>query len=156
MSHMLKETELNVEEKGEQKLVYSVRRMGTAATLLNLSHFEPETVHRVFNEIFLLLRNPEVVRVCLANTQYGGSPCVAMRGIGGQENFVFNDEEHLVSFLGKNENQKADDILQYHPIKNDLWRGVATVWDLEEDYTGSYGEDYQILQNMFHEEGQRT
>jgi len=262
MSHLLMETELHLEEKGEERLVYSVRRTGTAATLLNLSHFEPETVHRVFNEIFLLLRNPaldhlfrnpdtgklkehfafivdngpseapssplvrmwlvrlarilklksvtqksfaeyhskrnpvervhaaqnhalsnekfsskgiypeygigddkhkanmehmaEEVRKCLANTQYGGSPCVAMRGIGGQENFVFDDEEHLVSFLGKNENRKADDILQYHPIKNDLWREVATVWDLDEDYTGSYREDYQILQNTFHEEGQRT
>lgn len=98
----------------------------------------------------------EEVRKCLANTQFGGRPCVAMRGIGGQENFVFNDEEHLVSFLGKNENRKADDMLQYHPIKNDLWREVATVWDLDEDYTGSYREDYQILQNTFHEEGERT
>ena len=40
-------------------------------------------------------------------------------------------------------------------IKNDLWREVATVWDLDQDYTGSYREDYQILQNTFHE-GQRT
>lgn len=79
-----------------------------------------------------------------------------MHGIGGQENFVFNDDEHLVSFLGKNENRKADDILQYHPIKIELWREVATVRDLDEDYTGSYREDYQILQNTFHEEGQRT
>ena len=98
----------------------------------------------------------EEIRKCLANTQYGGSPYVAMHGIGGQQNFVFNDEEHLVSFLGKNENRKADDILQYHPIKNDLWSEVATVWDLDENYTGSYREDYQILQNTFHEEGQRT
>ena len=262
MSHLLMETELHLEEKEEQRLVYSVRRTGTAATLLNLSHFEPETVHRVFNEIFLLLRNPaldhlfrnpdtgklkehfafivdngpseapsspmvrmwlvrlarilklksvtqksfaeyhskrnpvervhaaqnhalsneifsskgiypeydigdekhkanmehmaEEVRKCLANVQYGGKPCVAMRGIGGQENFIFNDEEHIVSFLGKNENRKAEDTLHYRPIKNDLWREVATVWDLDENYTGSYREDYQILQNTFHEEGQRT
>ena len=59
ISHLLMETELHLEDKGEQRLtVYSVRRTGTAATLLKLSHFEPETVHRVFNEIFLLLRNP--------------------------------------------------------------------------------------------------
>lgn len=97
----------------------------------------------------------EEVRQCLANTQYGDGPCVVTRGIDGQENFVFN-EEHFVSFLGKNENRKADDILQYHSIKNDLWREVATVWDLDEDYTGSHREDYQILQNTFHEAGQRT
>ena len=199
--------------------MYSVRRTGTAATLLNLSHFGPskapssplvrkwlvrlarilklksvtqksfaeyhskrnpvERVHAAQNHA---LSNekfsskgiyPEYgigddkhkanmehmageVRKCSVNTQYGGSPCVAMRGIGGQENFVFDDEEHLVLFLGKNENRKADDMLQYHPIKNDLWREVATVWDLDEDYTGGYREGYQILQNMFHEEGQRT
>lgn len=52
------ERALYLEEKGEQRLVCSVRRMRTAATLLNLSHVEPETVHRVVNEIFLLLRNP--------------------------------------------------------------------------------------------------
>ena len=76
-----------------------------------------------------------------------------MRGIGGQENFIFNDEEHIVSFLGKNENRKADDTLHYRPIKNDLWSEVATIWDLDKNYTGSYREDYQILQNTFHEEG---
>ena len=66
----------------------------------------------------------EEVRKCLANVQYGGSPCVAMCGIGGQENFVFNDEEPIVSFLGKNENRKADDTLQYRPITRDfkIWR----------------------------------
>ena len=262
MSHLFIQTDLTLEDQKEQNLVYSVRRTGAAATLLNISYFEPETVHRVFNEIFLLLRNPsldhlfrnpdtgklkkhfafivdngpseapsnplvqmwlvrlarvlklksvtqksfaeyhskrnlvervhavqnhalsneqfsskgiyseyekgdekhkanmehmaEEVRKCLASTQYGGKACTVMRGIGGQENFVFNDEEHLVTFLGKNENRKADDILQYQPIKNDLWREVSIVWDLNENYTGSYREDYEIIQNKFHEDGQRT
>ena len=98
----------------------------------------------------------EEVRKCLASTQYGGKACTVMRGIGRQENFVFNDEEHLVTFLGKNENRKADDILQYQPTKNDLWREVSIVWDLNENYTGSYREDYEIIQNKFHEDGQRT
>ena len=77
-----------------------------------------------------------------------------MVGIGGQENFVFNDEEHLVTFLRKNENRKMDDILQYQPIKNDLWREVSIVWDLNENFTGSYRKDYEIIQNKFHEDGQ--
>lgn len=262
MSHLFIQIDLTLEDQKEQNLVYSVRRTGAAATLLNISYFEPETVHRVFNEIFLLLRNPsldhlfrnpdtgklkkhfafivdngpseapsnplvqmwlvrlarvlklksitqksfaeyhskrnlvervhavqnhalsneqfsskgiyseyekgdekhkanmehmvEEVRKCLASTQYGGKACTVMRGIGGQENFVFNDEEHLVTFLGKNENRKADDILQHQPIKNDLWREVSIVWDLNENYTGSYWEDYEIIQNKFHEDGQRT
>lgn len=60
MSHLLMETELVLEEKSEQRLWYSVRRTGKAVTLLNLSYFEPETVYRALNEIFLLLRNPEL------------------------------------------------------------------------------------------------
>ena len=31
--------------------------------VLNISYFEPETVHRVFNEIFLLLGNPSLDRL---------------------------------------------------------------------------------------------
>ena len=43
-----------------------------------------------------------------------------MRAIGPRENLVFSDEENLVAFLGKNENRKADDTLQYKPVKSDL------------------------------------
>lgn len=262
MSHLFVQTDVTLEDQRGQNLVYSVRRTGSAATLLNISFFEPETIHRVCNEIFLLLKHPsldhhsrnletgklkkhfvfivdngpskapsnplvqmwqvrlarvmklksitqksfaeyhskrnlvervhavqnhalsneqfsskaihpecekgdtkhkenmehmaEEVRKCLATTQYGGKPCTVMRGIGGQENFVFDDEEHLVAFLGKNENRKADDVMQYKPVQNDLWREISTLWDLDEDFTGSYREDYEIVKNKFHERGQRT
>jgi len=98
----------------------------------------------------------EEVRRCLANTQFGGKPCTVMRGIGPWENFVFSDEENLVAFLGKNENRKADDTLQCKPMKSDLWKELCIVWGLDENYTGCYREDYKIMQNTFHEEGQRT
>ena len=58
MSHLFMETDLRLDESENEDLHFSVRRTGTAATLLNLSYFEPETVQRVFNEIFLLLSNP--------------------------------------------------------------------------------------------------
>jgi len=98
----------------------------------------------------------EEVKACLGHTQYMGKPCLVLRGIGSEENFVFNDEEHLVTFLAKNETRKNCDSLQYHPVKNDLWREVSTVWDLTENYSGSYREDYQIVQNTFHEEDNRS
>ena len=98
----------------------------------------------------------EEVRRCIANTQFGGKPCTVMRGIGPRENFVFSDEENLVAFLGKNENRKAEDTLQYKPVRSDLWKELCIVWDLDENYTGCYREDYEIMQNTFHEEGQRT
>ena len=58
MTHLFMATELKLEEKTDEECLYTVKRIGAAAILLNLSHFEPETVQRVFNEIFLLLANP--------------------------------------------------------------------------------------------------
>ena len=58
ITHLFLKTESILEEEEDNKLYYRIRRTGTAATLLNITHFEPETVHRVFNELFLLLNNP--------------------------------------------------------------------------------------------------
>ncbi|CAB4026118.1 Hypothetical predicted protein [Paramuricea clavata] len=58
MTHLFMETELQFEEESDEDYYYSVKRSGAAAILLNLAYFEPETVQRVFNEIFLLLSNP--------------------------------------------------------------------------------------------------
>ena len=262
MTHLFLKTETILEEEEENNILHNVRRTGTAATLLNLSYFEPETVQRVFNELFLLLNNPaldhlfrnpktnklkehfvfvvdngpseapasplvrmwlvrlarllqlktvtqksfaeyhskrnpvervhavhnhtlsneqfsskevhseyeigdtrhkenmehmaEKVRQCLIQTQYGGNPCHALRGIGADENFIFDDEEELVTFLGKSEFRKNEDEGQYQPVKTKLWRDVATVWNLNENFVGSYRDDYQIVQNGYDEEGERT
>lgn len=59
MSHLFLETELTQHAKDNRHHI-GVRRTGKVATILNLSYFEPETVQRVFNEIFLLLTNPEL------------------------------------------------------------------------------------------------
>ena len=56
MSHLFLETDLTLEGQREQNLVYSVHSTGTAAILLNISYFEPETVHHVFNGLFPLLK----------------------------------------------------------------------------------------------------
>lgn len=98
----------------------------------------------------------EKVRTCLSHTQYAGKPCLSLRGIGKEENFVFNDEADLTTFLGKSESRKNEDVTQYRPVKNNLWKEVAVLWGLQEDFIGSYREDYQVLQNKFHEEGERT
>ena len=60
MTHLLMETELNYDVNEDESHNVEVRRTGKAVTLLNISHFEPETVQRVFNEIFLLLINPSL------------------------------------------------------------------------------------------------
>ena len=96
------------------------------------------------------------VQECLSHTQYGGKPCLALRGIGKEDNFIFNDSDALVNFLAKNENQKNVDGMSYSPAHNDLWFQVSTLWDLDYDFVGSYAEDYQILENTWQEDGEVT
>jgi hypothetical protein len=260
MTHLSMETESEIKDERGQHV--SITRTGVAATLVNILHFEHETVQRVFNEIFVLMVNPALdkhfqnpdtgrlkehfvfivdnwpseapsnslvqmwlvrlarvlklksvtqksfveyhskrnpvervhavenralsnevfsstaihkdyvigdqhhrenmehmageVQNCLARTQYGKQPIVVQRGIGTEENFVFNDESPLVTFLGKSECRKNLDNKRYYPVKNNLWKEVTTLWDLDESYIGCYREDYQILQNRLEEEGGRT
>ena len=58
MTHLFMETEVNLEDATEEEYRYTVKRSGSAAILVNLLYFEPETVQRAFNELFLLLANP--------------------------------------------------------------------------------------------------
>ena len=60
MTHLFAETHKDVINENVEGSYYHVRRSGSAATLLNISYFEPETVHRVFNELFVLLVNPSL------------------------------------------------------------------------------------------------
>lgn len=57
LTHLFLKTGTFLEDEEDNKLYYSVRRTGEAATLLKLSYFEPETIQRVFNELFFLLNN---------------------------------------------------------------------------------------------------
>ena len=66
----------------------------------------------------------EKVRQCLMHTQYGGNPCLALRGIGADENFIFDDERELVTFLGKSELCKNEDEGQYQPVKRENGGGT--------------------------------
>ena len=47
----------------------------------------------------------EKVKQCLIHTQYGGNQCVTTQSIGGDENFVFNDEELVQKQVKNMENQ---------------------------------------------------
>ena len=44
----------------------------------------------------------------------------------------------------------------YYPEKNELWQEVSMTWGLNEDFVGSYREDYERLENKFDEEGEQT
>lgn len=231
MAHLFMETEMQLDFDNEEASSYSVKRSGGAAILLNLSYFEPETVQRAFNELFLLLANPALdqyfrnpvtgrlkehfifvvdnspseapcnpfckmwlarmarvlqlksitqksfaeyhskrnpvervhavenrvlsnevftstgvhneyvkgdqqhlenmefmadeVKKCLEKAQYGGRPINTQRGIGGESNFVFDDEEQLLNFLARSEKLKNENAVQYQQSKTSFgekWR----------------------------------
>jgi hypothetical protein len=44
MTHLFMEMELHLDESTDEEQHYMVKRSGKAAILINLSHFEPETV----------------------------------------------------------------------------------------------------------------
>ena len=101
-------------------------------------------------------RMAEDVKRCLSHTQYGEQPCVVFRGTGMEENFVFNDEKQLSNFMAKNEFQKNQDNSSFAPAKNSIWEEMSIVWNLNNNFVGSYKDDYQTLQNSIEEEGERT
>ena len=94
------------------------------------------------------------VKTCLEKAQYGGRPIHTQRSIGNEDNFVFNDEEQLLNFLSRSEMLKSEYEGHYYPQKNKLWQEVCMTWKLNEDFNGSYREDYEKLENAFSEEEQ--
>ena len=88
------------------------------------------------------------VKRCLSHMQYGEQPCIVLRGIGMEENFVFNNEKQLSNFMAKNEFQEIQDNASYVPVKNSIWEEMCIVWNLNNNnFVSSYKDDYHTLQN---------
>ena len=75
MTHLFMETTRHLDETADEDYYYSVKLSGQAVILLNLPHFEPETVQRAFNE---------------RNTLTFDQPFV------GQTFSKFRDKEHFI------------------------------------------------------------
>ena len=93
---------------------------------------------------------------CLKTARYNGKSIITQRGIGEKDNFVFNDENQLLTFLSRSESLKNENNNDYFPQNNPLWQEVALLWDLNENFVGCYREDYQMLENTFDEEEEQT
>ena len=93
---------------------------------------------------------------CLKAARYNGRSLVTQRGIGEEDNFVFNDEKQLLTFLSRSENLKNENDEHYFPQHNALWQEVALLWNLNKNFVGCYREDYQMLENTFDEEDEQT
>ena len=82
------------------------------------------------------------VERCLKKAQYGGRPVATQHGISKVENFVFDDEDRLLT-LSCSEKLKNDNNEHYPPKQNKLWQEVALIWDLNTNFVGCYRQDYQ-------------
>ena len=93
---------------------------------------------------------------CLKTARYNGKSIVTQHGVGEEDNFVFNDEKQLLTFLSCSENLKNENNEHYFRQRNTLWQEVALLCKLNENYVGCYQEDYQMLENTFDEEDEQT
>ena len=81
--------------------------------------------------------------------QYAKKPLQSFRGIQ-PENFIFNDEDNLKTFLSLTEERKAlapTSLCTYKPVKNSMFDNLVITWHLNELFSGSYIDDYKLLRN---------
>ena len=89
------------------------------------------------------------VQQCLNSCQYSEKPLQSFRGIP-VENFIFNDEENLKTFLSLTEERKTlapSSLCDYKPVTNSLFDNLVISWNLNESFSSSYIEDYKVLRN---------
>ena len=85
----------------------------------------------------------EVVR-CIGKGIYNKEPIECFRGIGGNDKFVFNDEDALKSFSLLPDAKKSKDSTAYEPVSNEILT-YLDVWLVKKDFKGSYAEEYLTL-----------
>ena len=62
----------------------------------------------------------EQVREVFSHAKFGGQPILCVRGQVGRENFIFDDEEEMHTFLALTEQRKLECPLAYKTRRNAL------------------------------------
>ncbi len=70
----------------------------------------------------------------------------ALRGVK-EEEYVFDDEKRLETFLSLNEAAKSNCKLSYSANKNSLKKQLSDVWGIEDNFSNTYPNDYADFQN---------
>ena len=84
------------------------------------------------------------IRDCLSFTRFGGRFLECFRGVN---EFIFNDEDKLKEFIHLSEEKKIDCAWSYEPIKNEYFHTLVNCWNVDENFKGSYSEDYKLICN---------
>ena len=98
----------------------------------------------------------ECVINCLRQGRFDGEPLKVFRGVMNSL-YVFQAEQWLKTFLSYTEEMKEAcewtyNLTKSSPILDDL----VAVWDIKENFQGSYLKDYQLLNNCLPETEVRT
>ncbi len=87
------------------------------------------------------------VQHTLRGATFGKKYLQSYRGIK-LEDYVFNDEPDLKAYLDLTEDKKAlCPSSKYQPIKNHVFYELVQIWGVDENFAGSYKDDYDMLRN---------
>ena len=92
----------------------------------------------------------EDVEDVLKQARFGGEFTTVTKRVGGEDNFVFDNMTNLHSFLSMTEDRKAKSGMQYELNKDSkISKELTQVWNVDTTITGSYADDYEIINNNF-------
>jgi hypothetical protein len=92
----------------------------------------------------------EEIQQELKQARFGGTHTLVMNGIGGEDNFVFNDTDNLEIFLRLNEDKKQDCEISYTVNKKSkILHELVHIWNVKPDFSSTYAEDYEIISNNY-------
>ena len=86
------------------------------------------------------------VRGAFCRGRFGGQPLLCVRSIRN-EDFIFDDEDNMHTFLALTEQRKLECSLQYKSKSNEISKELSVLWGVSDNFQGDYAEDYQVLTN---------
>lgn len=81
---------------------------------------------------------------CLKSASFGKKQLTALRGVTDEE-FIFNDEANLKTFLSLSEGKKFSFTKSYKANNSSLLEKLNAIWDIDKDFAGTYVADYKRL-----------
>ena len=82
----------------------------------------------------------------LRGSTFGRKPIYPLRGSG--DSLVFDDEIQLKEFVQLTDQRKGQCQQGYSPNKNNVFCYLVKNWDVDEDFKGSYEDNYDTLTNV--------
>ena len=83
---------------------------------------------------------------CISTGRFGGKPLKCYRGIEAKD-FLFDDKDHLSTFLNLSEECKGEFSETYKARSCELLTQLHVAWNVDLHFEGTYQNDYQLINN---------